>query len=54
MFVKTLLGAVALNNMACIFLFEVARLIAHEVLGASDMGVWQIVWGAASQFSWRR
>lgn len=31
-FVKTLLGAVALNNIACIFLFEVARELAHVEL----------------------
>ena len=34
-FVKTLIAAVALNNMACIFLFEVARAIAHP--GAPGM-----------------
>jgi PTS system fructose-specific IIC component len=35
-FVKTLVGAVALNNMACIFLFEVARaFVASHEAGSS-------------------
>ena len=34
-FVKTLVAAVALNNMACIFLFEVARAVARTELDPS-------------------
>lgn len=36
-FVKTLYAAVALNNLACVFLFEVARLVARAEPGAGDL-----------------
>jgi len=36
-FVKTLIAAVALNNMACVFLFEVARSVGHA---EGDAGGW--------------
>lgn len=35
-FVKTLVAAVALNNMACICLFEMAHFVARASLGPSD------------------
>ena len=38
-FVKTLIGAVALNNMACMFLFEVARAFTAPINGGGDGGV---------------
>lgn len=37
-FVKTLVAAVALNNMACIFLFELARGVGHLSLAEGALG----------------
>lgn len=37
-FVKTLIAAVALNNMACIFLFEVARSVLEVEIGGGEGG----------------
>ncbi|MCE2391399.1 MAG: cation:proton antiporter [Proteobacteria bacterium] len=37
-FVKTLIAAVAINNTACIFLFEVVRGVARAALGGGDGG----------------
>ena len=45
-FVKTLVAAVALNNMACIFLFEVARAFAGA--GATEDGI-TVALGPAKQ-----
>lgn len=42
-FVKTLIGAVALNNVACIVGFEVARAIARAELVAGETPSWQDV-----------
>jgi mannitol/fructose-specific phosphotransferase system IIA component (Ntr-type)/Kef-type K+ transport system membrane component KefB len=41
-FVKTLLGAVALNNMACIVLFEVARVFARAGLEPGQGLEWKL------------
>lgn len=48
-FVKTLIAAVALNNMACILLFEIARAIAHVRLGGSDQDLSHELAGPARQ-----
>jgi len=45
-FVKTLVAAVALNNLACIFLFELAHLIAKSSIGTDDFDVGGIIGGA--------
>lgn len=42
-FVKTLVAAVALNNMACLFLFEVARAFVAES-GVGDTSIAQAFW----------
>lgn len=43
-FVKTLIGAVALNNIACIVMFEVARMAAQVDLSAVDHSLGDFVW----------
>ncbi len=48
-FVKTLVAAVALNNLACIFLFELARLSSHELLGAGSLTALDLVTSALYQ-----
>ena len=48
-FVKTLVAAVALNNLMCIFLFELARLASHEFMGASDLHVGGVLLSAFNQ-----
>ena len=48
-FVKTLVAAVALNNLLCIFLFELARLASHEFMGASDLRVGGVLLSAFNQ-----
>jgi Kef-type K+ transport system membrane component KefB len=42
-------AAVALNNLVCIFLFELARLTCHELLGASSQGAFDLIVGALFQ-----
>ncbi len=37
-FVKTLIAAVALNNLSCMFFFELARAAAHVQTGAAGIG----------------
>ena len=50
-FVKTLVGAVALNNMACIFLFELAHHLARGTLQLDgDGGTAAILLGPLRQF----
>lgn len=54
-FVNTLVAGVALNNMACIVLFEVARFLARSQLGPAEVPleqvgsevVWQVLQAAA-------
>ena len=41
-FVKTLLAAVALNNVACIFLFEIARTFAAEEVALAGLAAWAV------------
>ena len=48
-FVKTLVAAVALNNMACIVLFEVARSAGASLGGPSLPGVGEAAGGALGQ-----
>lgn len=48
-FVRTLIAAVALNNLACISAFEVAHVTARAWLGASDQGVLAILLSPARQ-----
>lgn len=48
-FVKTLIAAVALNNMACIFLFEVARAFARASGPSASGNLQEIVVGPARQ-----
>ena len=49
-FVKTLIAAVALNNMACIVLFELARVFAHAGLeGGGELSLLQSLAAPASQ-----
>jgi PTS system fructose-specific IIC component len=48
-FVKTLYAAVALNNLACVFLFEVARLVARGEPGSSDLSVATLLLGPLGQ-----
>ncbi len=42
-FVKTLIAAVALNNMSCILLFELARAAAHVGIGAANHTLGEIL-----------
>ena len=42
-FVKTLMGAVALNNIAAIFLFEMAHLAASTAGGGIALPAWQLL-----------
>jgi Kef-type K+ transport system membrane component KefB/mannitol/fructose-specific phosphotransferase system IIA component (Ntr-type) len=42
-FVKTLVAAVAFNNMACILLFELARSAVHVQIGASEYSYQQVL-----------
>ncbi len=46
-FVKTLVAAVAINNMSCIFLFELAREAGRAVLGGHDPSVFGVLGSAA-------
>jgi mannitol/fructose-specific phosphotransferase system IIA component (Ntr-type)/NhaP-type Na+/H+ or K+/H+ antiporter len=51
-FVKTLIAAVAINNMSCIFLFELARTAGHLALGEGsfiDVSVSEVLWRASLQ-----
>jgi PTS system fructose-specific IIC component len=50
-FVKTLIAAVALNNLACIFLFELARLIAHASMGTSNLEFTVVFGGSLLQLA---
>ncbi|MDJ0789480.1 MAG: PTS sugar transporter subunit IIA [Myxococcota bacterium] len=47
-FVKTLVAAVALNNMACIFLFELAREGGRALLAGSDPSALEVLAGAGA------
>lgn len=48
-FVKTLIAAVAFNNMACILFFELGRAVVETQLGASDMTWNQLLMEPATQ-----
>jgi mannitol/fructose-specific phosphotransferase system IIA component (Ntr-type)/Kef-type K+ transport system membrane component KefB len=48
-FVKTLIAAVAFNNMACILFFELGRAVVETQLGTSDMTVNQLLMEPATQ-----
>ncbi|MFK7992455.1 MAG: cation:proton antiporter [Sandaracinaceae bacterium] len=50
-FVEKLMAAVALNNIACIVLFEVARALAHEGRTGWEGGVIQLVAGPLLQLA---
>ena len=51
-FVKTLIAAVAFNNMACILLFELARSAVHVQLGHTGMSAQEILLEPAAQLFW--
>lgn len=52
-FVKTLVAAVALNNMACILLFELARSLGrYGHLEPGTMGLGQALMAPANQIAW--
>lgn len=48
-FVNTLVAAVALNNVTCIFLFEIANLLVHRGFGAPGMDLGDVALGALVQ-----
>ena len=48
-FVKTMVAAVALNNMACIFGFELSRRLAAETLQYGTPHISEVLVGASSQ-----
>ena len=50
-FVKTLIAAVAFNNMACILLFELARSAVHVQLGATDISFRDVIMEPAMQLA---
>ncbi len=48
-YTKTLIAAVALNNIACIILFELARVAAHIDLTSAEWSAWDLLLTPLSQ-----